>query len=329
MNLEFHYYIIYILARYAGLPEAACIKVAYSSQYVDNNVVGHIIKVNGKTYHTFITHNYGFWSDWFPRYVYVPFHFFPGDPSYPYALRKDRRQHPLNCTPGGRLVTELLSRALASADPYRIGIALHTYADSFAHQNFTGTNDDWNALGANIPVPRVGHAEILATPDILGARWIDPRLEGSAQFIDNQTRFLEAASYIYRYLCQFSGKKADGWERLRDRLKELIGERDETDAQRDERITNYILEEELLEYNKYDWLREAVFIEERQMNLEDSFQGYDKLSWLQEQLLYKTGILEKTPLLARPHFFDTDYFRWQEAAKTQLKEAQLLLTGLL
>jgi hypothetical protein len=329
MNIEFHYYMIYLLAKYAGLDELDCITVATSSQYVDNNLVGQVIRWDGREYLTIVTQNYGWWSDWFPVNVYIPFHFFPGDLAYPGARRRDGRTHRLNVTPGGAFVTELLNRALGTRNLYRIGLALHTFADSWAHQNFTGTNDDWNSLGTDLPVPKVGHAEAISQPDKITGRWIDERLEGGFRFIDNETRFLEAASRIYEKLRAFAGKREDDWERARDRIKKLIGPYDENDARQKDRISGYLLEEELLEYNKYDWIRRAVRFDGNEALLEDAFKGYDKFSWLKDQLLYKTGVFKKKPLLGRPDFTDTDYFRWQETAKAHLKEARAILKGIM
>jgi hypothetical protein len=329
MNIEFHYYLIYILGKYSGLDELDCITTAYSSQYVDNNLVAQMIIADGRRIPTIVTHNYGWWSDWFPRNVYIPFHFFPGDPASYGARRKDGRTNRLNCTPAGPLVTELLDRALASSDFYRIGIALHSYADSWAHQNFSGSNDDWNGLGQDIPVPKVGHAEALSQPDKITGRWMDNRLQGEYVFIDNLTRFLDAARHIYEKLCGFTGKKPHGWELLRDRIKTLIGPYDESDSRQKERILGYIVEEELLEYNKYDWLRDAVVTNDNEQILEDAFKHYDKFSWLKDQVLYKTGVFKKPPLQARSGFFESNYFRWQAAAKNHLQTANEILSSIL
>jgi hypothetical protein len=329
MNIEFHYYMIYLIAKYAGLDELDCITVATSSQYVDNNLVAQIVDKEGREYRTIVTQNYGWWSDWFPVNVYIPFHFFPGDLKYPGARRKDGRQHRLNVTPGGAFATELLDRALATKDLYRVGIALHTYADTWAHQNFTGSHDDWNSIGKGVPVPKVGHAEAISQPDKITGRWIDERLEGEYRFIDNETRFLDAAAHIYLKLSRFAGQKGDAWESLHDRLKKLIGPYDEYDSLQKERIANYVLQEELLEYNKYDWVRRAIYAEGNESVLEDAFKSYDKFSWLKDMVLYKTGAFKKKPLKARPDFFETPYFFWHEAAKAHVKEVRSIFKGVM
>jgi len=325
MNIEFHYYILYILCKEAGIDEPDCITIAYSSQYVDNNIVHYVVRDDGLVYETIVTHNYGWWSDWFPKNVYIPFHFFPGDTDYMGSRRKDKKTNPYNCTPGSRPVSELLKKALATKNLYRIGIALHTYTDSWAHQNFSGLNEDWNSLSNESLIPKVGHAEVISQPDIMTGKWIDNRLEGEYQYIDNEQRFLDAAKHIYFNLCTLSGKSADGWGWLRKRLKQLIGIYDEHNERMQERILNYIVDEYLLEYNKYEWIRDALFYNENESVLEDSFKSFDKFSWLRDQLLYKTNVFDKPSIKPKPHFHDSRWYKWHEAAKAHLEEVRNML----
>jgi hypothetical protein len=43
-------------------------------------------------------------------------------------------------------VKRLFAKSLKSADLYRIGIATHTYADTFCHQNFVGFKESFNDM---------------------------------------------------------------------------------------------------------------------------------------------------------------------------------------
>ena len=329
MNLEFHYYLIYILCKEAEIEELDCITIAYSSQYVDNNVISHNVRGPGIEYQTIVTHNYGWWSDWFPKNVYIPFHFFPGDIDYRGARRKDGRTNPYNCTQGSTNATTLLKRAFNTNNLYRIGIAIHTYADSWAHQNFSGLNEDWNSINQGSIIPKVGHAEVISQPDIITGKWIDNRLTGEYQYIDNEQRFLDACKNIYIFLCNYSGKDPDDWSWLRKRLKNLIGPYDEKNELMQERILNYVVEEYLLEYNKYDWIRNALFYNQNEHALEDSFKSYDKISWLKDQRLYKTNVFEKPTVVPKPDLYESHWYKWQEAAKAHLKEARLMLKNLI
>jgi len=48
MNIEYHFYVTYIIALQAGYSESDAFKIAYSSQYTDDN--DKILEINkGKT----------------------------------------------------------------------------------------------------------------------------------------------------------------------------------------------------------------------------------------------------------------------------------------
>ena len=42
------------------------------------------------------------------------------------------------------MVKKLLIEGLKTRNLYRVGIAIHTYTDSWAHQNFSGLDEEWN-----------------------------------------------------------------------------------------------------------------------------------------------------------------------------------------
>lgn len=329
MNLEFHYYILYILCKEAGIEADDCITIAYSSQYVDNNIVEQQINLDGSIYKTIVTHNYGWWSDWFPKNVYIPFHFFPGNINHIGAKRKDGGVNPYNCTPGSSRVSLLLERAFRTNNLYRIGIGIHTYADSWAHQNFSGLNESWNTLSGDSIIPSVGHAEVISQPDAMTGRWLDQRLVAKNQYIENQQRFMEAARYIFMYLCQYSKKPAGNWQWISKRLKQLIGPYDENDKNRENRIFDYIVEEDLLKYNKYEWIRDAVYSDAYESLFEDSVKNYDKFNWIKDTLFYKTSVLERPVLNPKPDIKNSHFYKWHEAAKAHLAEARIILQDLL
>ena len=58
----------------------------------------------------------------------------------------DGKKNPLSTTPASPNATVVLKKALASGNPYLLGIALHTYADTWSHQNFTGMQEGWNSV---------------------------------------------------------------------------------------------------------------------------------------------------------------------------------------
>jgi hypothetical protein len=143
-----------------------------------------------------VTHHFGFWDQAQEASVWMPYHFFPAASGG--SKRRDGRISPWRVVPDSPPVKELLVSALRTDDPYRIGIALHTYADSWAHQEFTGRRDDFNALPGILGIPPLGHAQAERLPDLFQAKWRDARLVDPE--VDNRRRFLAAARRIYRYL---------------------------------------------------------------------------------------------------------------------------------
>lgn len=326
MNIEFHYYIIHFLANQAGFPEDDARTLAHSSQFVDHNIVSYRINAQGKLYSTFPTQNYGFWDEAFPKDVYIPFHFFPGDLEYLNARRRDGKKNPLNCTPNSSAVKELLISALNTRNLYRVGIALHTYADSWAHQNFTGVLENWNVLDQRSIIPAIGHAQAFRKPDNLDAAWTDSRVEKKSQRIDNRSRVLAAARMIYKYLCTYNRRSFEDVDLVLWKLSDICGEPPATKS-RDERIADIIIEENIAKYERSIWLHAAFHVTEDPSN-ERMFSGYDKYLWLKDAVLYRSTLVEQKQVKAKPGFFQSQFFRWQESAREHLKEAKRILKGI-
>ena len=325
MNIEFHYYILHFLANQAGFEEEDARIIAHSSQFVDHNIISYRIDVGGSSYITFPTQNYGFWDESFPRDVYIPFHFFPGDPEYAGSRRADRKSNPLNCTPNSPAVKELLVSALKTRNLYRVGIALHTYADSWAHQNFTGLLENWNAIDQRSIVPAIGHAQAFRKPDNLDVVWQDQRLNPDLRKINNRKRVFAAAKMIYKFLCTYNRRDFSDSDLMLWKLTELIGDT-HVENTRDERIADIVIEENMAKYERSEWLHSAFIVTEDPGD-ERMFSGYDKFLWLKDAVLYRSSLVDQKPVKAKPSFQDSHFYRWQESARDHLKEAKRILKG--
>jgi hypothetical protein len=325
VNVEFHYYVVYHLARKAGMADQDAWVLAYSSQHVDASTVSYTVQTPNGDYRTAVTQDYGWWDESFPRTVYVPFHFFPGDPAYRGAHRADGSVNPLNTTPGSPNVKALLLDALRTRDLYRVGIGLHTYADSWAHQNFTGMLEDWNTVDSSPLIPSIGHAQALTSPDRIGLAWEDPRLEPAQRSIRNWERQRAAARMVYRYLATYNKRGLEDTEWVIDELFELLspqqGSRDGK-----ERILDLIIFQDLRRYERREWLEEAVIVEPGMTGGTESEQsGYDKLLWLKDAALHRTALFRKKPVVAREGFSASHLFRWNAAARAHLEAAWRIL----
>jgi hypothetical protein len=152
----------------------------------------------------------------------MPFHFLPGDLDKIPEIRG--RKNPYSTTPGSKNAKTILEKALGNGDPYRIGVALHTFVDSWSHQNFTGYKDEWNAVNDNI-IPNVGHAEVIKNPDIISKEWTDSRLKQGEQKINNAQRAKEAVKEVFK--CLFENRNPNDpltpeWNKVEPEIDELI-----------------------------------------------------------------------------------------------------------
>jgi hypothetical protein len=322
VNIEFHYYVIHLLASRAGIPAEQGRIIARSSQYVDDSIIGYDIDTGREIYETAITQNYGWWDASFPRTVYLPFHFFPAGDNTPQAIRRDHGSNMLSCTANSPAVKELLIAALKTRNPYRVGIALHTFADSWAHQNFSGALEDWNTVAGDLPVPSIGHAQALTAPDEVATVWTDPRLKDACAHVQNRERFLQAAMKIYRYLCLYNHRTFDDADVVAGEFRSRwFSPRNPRSLE--ERILDLIIETDIPQYDRREWLDEAV-VDGTHLMGDEWFGGYKMLLWLKDSLLHRTRLLRRDRLKAKGDFYTSHLYRWNEAARAHLREAQAI-----
>jgi hypothetical protein len=255
---DFHYYCVAVVARAAGFPPEDALIIAYASQYVDHATESQLIRLDAEgdalRFDPVRSAHYGLgtvnWST--QKRIFIPFHFLPPEPFRP----KDHPHFAFETAPGSRFAYMLLHQA--AAEPLeshkrrlcRIGIALHTFADSWAHQTFTGRHgrgenevhslelydrerDAFRTLGLERMLfklaPQVGHAEAGLYPDLAYARWrYMPRRDPERMYErDNTTAFLEAANAIWKVLIEIEKKQAVpliAWEELEPAFQRLFSE---------------------------------------------------------------------------------------------------------
>ncbi len=345
MNTLFHYYIVYYLAEQAGFSQDDSSVIAYSSQYLDNALVRYAVETDDGVYETLATHHFGFWDKSREWSVWIPFHFLPAGPEGNTlekrvdqagskgcisTRRVDGRTNPLNVVANSDRVKRLLVDALKSRNLYRVGIALHTYADSWAHQNFSGKSEDWNRLDPSSPLPPIGHAQKLRDPDKIDSVWEDSRIAGLERTVDSRKRNLDAAGRIYRYLTTYNGRSFADEELVLGNLERILGPPGRKGTE--ERIVDFVIECSMAEYRRTQWRQEAFTGEGA--NLDPGFGNgdmesrMDKLLWLKEELLHKTEILKRQPVTAKPGFYSSNFYKWDQAARAQLSSARTILSDL-
>lgn len=330
MDIEFHYYMTYLISAYAGLEPKAARKLAYCSQYVDDNdIICEVDKGKGSSYRNYISQTMNILKPKDKLFrIYPLFHFIPGDPQSKTAWRKDGKMHWLNTTPNSKNANLIFDAALETDDIYRIGIATHSYVDTWAHQNFIGYYDDFNSMKTALGsiAPNIGHADAGHNPDEPALVWRDRRLLNER--IDNRERFLEAAKCLYEKLARHIDKSRTqrsigaGKTKLAKDLDVAIGGSDPRNDYQRERIERYkelALNEaygnsELHDYDPDDWFEDAV--NEKVRGLRDRGDSmllrYDPL---QDIYTWKNPDARKA----------TDWYKFQEAVKAHQDAAWEIL----
>lgn len=322
MDSEFHYFVTGIVAHAAGFSRDEAGIIAYASQFVDDNDME--IEVKDKSgerepYRSVITQTMDITKPRMERLeVYPAFHFIPGTFEAESAYRSDGKMHLLNTTPDSPLARMQLKEALnlPKDDPtrlYRIGIACHAYADTFAHQNYAGISDTFNGQLMDLK-PNIGHADAEHHPDWPGHRWQDDRLVHCD--IDNNMRFISAAGRMYDMMVESTGRSRKDWDSLSAELSRAFGPTSSSPANRGK---NRRLEQ----YHKLaDWL-----------DATDADGEFDDDRWLSEAIDQEVrGLKDPGPwYLGSLHLFpdrfwwrtdrvpeETNWYLFQQAAKDHL-----------
>jgi hypothetical protein len=284
MQRDFHYYCVFVLARLADYsPEEAKI-IAYSSQYVDDSLDSEPIEVDDFRFDTVRTAHIGLeafgWD--VQKKVYIPFHFIPPSPvlkgGFSYVTQPDSGfaqmivKEAINDKPEIRL--------------YRLGIALHTYADTWSHQGFSGRHNLENdveeirvrrkkryrhLLLKNIfldALPQIGHTEAYKYPDYSYLSWKYKNHMGEEIQRDNAEEFLKAAKAILGWLAEANGKNVGrNWQNNEAKIKGLFKQRyprSKEDLELSKRCKNWTLQYDNFfsrpeyHYNPDEWREYAL-----------------------------------------------------------------------
>lgn len=267
MDINFHYFTVKTLALEAGFNDQEAQVIAMYSQFVDDYNIwmnldieevpeyarGLAAAKNGK--YSFYTVTTGFTdtadairlsNPKYQREIVVPFHFIPYKKLKDY--QKGEKYRTVPAKPGdGSLIALMLEDARVKYEQnhgryelMRMGMLLHIFADTYAHQKFSGFHgwenfsyleevkdgydsekDITKSYNPNnyYKLSSIGHTNISHVPDDTFAVWKMKYAETEKQKKkesytgiyerNNRDIFWEAAEQIYFYLCQCSGKRAD------------------------------------------------------------------------------------------------------------------------
>ncbi len=330
MDIEFHYYMTFLIAGKAGFGQDDSYTIAYSSQYVDDNdLIYEINKDTAQYYRNYISQTMNITKPKAKLFrIYPLFHFIPGDPLQKDGYRRDGVLHWLNTTPDSENANQVIDNALKSKNIYRIGVASHSYVDTWAHQNFIGYYNEFNSMSGVLEnlSPNIGHADAGHNPDWPALVWQDRRLISKNRRIDNKERFMSAAGSLFSKYRMYIDKKCSSKALNADRmqlikqLRSAIGETDQKNDNLRVRIERYketslnMLGFEIPEYDEYAWFEDAV--NEKVRGLRDKSDNF----------LTRWDPLTDIYTWKKPGGYkNSSWFKFQEAVKTNQNDTWEIL----
>ncbi|MEW5820127.1 MAG: DUF6765 family protein [Cyanobacteriota bacterium] len=240
MQKDFHYYCIGILAYKAGFSQEDSLTIAHASQYIDDSRASKRHHFDDIAFEPARTSHVGLeafkWN--VQKKVYLPFHFLPEEATNAYNFSYKVKPLP-------ELAIKLFKEAFTEPNKnfrlIRAGIALHTIADSYSHQGFSGIEDSgnliinikqkkkdgsWKDIKVSNFMPMIGHAQVLDIPDRPYLSWQfeypEETLFDNVVEINNTERCMQAAEDIFNLLKSIAGNKSQEWDSFKDTLLELF-----------------------------------------------------------------------------------------------------------
>ena len=239
MQIDFHHGVTYVIARLAGFNHIKANIVAYSAQYVDDATnAGQVKFTNGAMYSRISSAHkmldYRNFKELANHQVWIPFHFLPGNGGHK-ADENPQGEfiNKLICHPDSFVANDMVRACIEDKNSayglHRLGITMHVYADTWAHQGFAGVNHEVNHakkikksggaidksfkdrivnffVGEAMPL---GHGAVLSYPDRPYLKW--GYVSGSGENVtrDNPKDFVEAAEHLCIAMQRFIAGDAD------------------------------------------------------------------------------------------------------------------------
>jgi len=300
MQKDFHFYAIYVLCRCNGMSAKDSKTVAYASQYTDDSRDnGELCFTDGCYFMPVLTAHEQIHINVFEErtqhMIYVPFHFIPGaDGDSLHDLTRCRK----NSEKARKIVKEAKCLRGKPYQLHRLGIALHSYADTWSHDGFSGLRSDLNDIRdlkvdnkgvnrtfgdriwqklAEATIEKIGHVEAAHFPDVPYHKWsCEFKYRSDAIDRENWLEYQEACEAIYRVLDDFLGDEGNRkyrtdntipWDHISSKLTSLFTMRGRL-SQRCNNWKSQINDSELgfkclphekdLSYDPKEWFEKAV-----------------------------------------------------------------------
>jgi len=151
MDIDFHFGVIYVVARLAGMDAPRAEIVAHACQYVDDATAPDMQDADGLRRAGGMAQPLVLARPWVVEALFnpgnvmawAPFHFVPGGEG-------SGAEEKTVCRAGGAAAAAAVRHAIEQRNTdiglYRLGVSLHAYIDTWAHQGFSGLVSRNNAV---------------------------------------------------------------------------------------------------------------------------------------------------------------------------------------
>jgi hypothetical protein len=259
---DFHYYMIHTLANKAGFSHAEAHTIAFASQFIDDNVryedmtvinlptiwygdcaEGNVFKPVCTAHDDLMMVASGLIPSVEKR-TYLPFHFIPETAEG--LTRPDGRiarkvvDEAINSLKKAPPSQDIEDRRVRERELIALGIALHSYADTWAHREFTAYHEDKNSVedfevktasgwvegssisGSRSPLP-VGHGRAGSCPDMSFLEWRYRSPSGMVER-NNPGDYNHAAMMIFNLLKEVApeGNPQADWNDISSRIWTVV-----------------------------------------------------------------------------------------------------------
>lgn len=228
MQIDFHHTVTYVTARLAGFQKSDAEIIAYAAQYVDDATSAGTVYFDNKALYHRISSAHKMVDpknvvELANHQVWLPFHFLPGNGGQGAGSDPDGEFiEKIICRPDSPVAQDMVRACIEQKERsyglYRLGVTLHVYADTWAHQGFAGvlhlvnevedareTSDSgifeggvgrWLRNVMDDLIPPLGHGRANVFPDMPFLSWQYENGHGGMIVRNNADDFCTAADKL-------------------------------------------------------------------------------------------------------------------------------------
>lgn len=307
MQIDFHHATTYVIARDAGFNHEDADIIAYAAQYVDDATSTGTVYFDNRAVYNRISSAHKMLDirntkELANHYVWLTFHFLPGNGGLPAGENPSASFiDKIVCMPNSFVAQEMVRDAILDKNRayglHRLGVTMHVYADTWAHQGFAGVIHEINEVegakeinksGAfkkslssllsgilDDTIPPLGHGRAQTFPDMPFLNWKYQDGRGTTITRDNTKDFLDAAEHMCMAMRRYI---------LGDPVAPVTGLTQDTRQQIENMFTSLTIEDGGKRHMKWlDAIRNGEFTACGEVDIDDYFaRGND--SWKADAL---------------------------------------------